>query len=283
MYVVRAAASSIGRNKLLTLVSLGVVVVSIFMLGSFLVIAVNVRGLVSQVKEKVEIRAFLRDDLDEKAVTAARLRIEQIEGVKSVSYVSKKEAYERFKEELQEKSDLLEAIETNPFPASFEVSLLPEYRTGKKASVIASEISTVKGVEEAEYGKEWTSRLDEAVRILFSVGATVGVLIAISCLFLVFNTIRLTVFARKEEIEIMSLVGATDGFIRRPFLLVGIFYGLVGGGLATALLYGVHEALSLKIPAITFLETPHLAGLILFAALLGYFGSLFSVKKFLVA
>ncbi len=283
MYVVRAAASSIGRNKLLTFVSLGVVVVSIFVLGSFLVIAVNVRSLVSQVKEKVEIRAFLRDDLDQTTVTAARQTIESLEGVKSVSYVSKKEAYEKFKEELREKSDLLEAIETNPFPASFEVSLLPEYRTGQKASVIASEISTVQGIEEAEYGKEWASRLDEAVRILFLIGATVGVLIAVSCLFLVFNTIRLTVFARREEIEIMSLVGATDGFIRRPFLIVGVFHGLFGGGLATALLYGVHKALSLKIPAIIFLEAPYMVGLVVFAALLGYFGSLFSIKKFLVA
>jgi cell division transport system permease protein len=238
---------------------------------------------VAGVKEKVEIRAFLHDDIDTDAVANARNEIEGIEGVERVMHVSKEEAYLKFKEELRDKSDLLEAIETNPFPASFEITLLPGYRTAKQVSAIAGQIETIDAVEEAEYGKEWVARLDEIVRILVIVDITVGVVIAVACLFLVFNTIRLTVFARREEIEIMSLVGATDGFIRRPFILVGLFYGLVGGGFASALLYGVHRAIALKIPAIRFLEPSYVGGLILFAALLGYSGSVFSLRRFLAA
>ena len=283
MYVLKAAASSIARNKLMAFVSLGVMVVSIFVFGIFLVITVNAQSMVAGLKQKVEIRAFLHDDIDIDTVKNAKAIIEEIEGVESVTHVSKEEAYIRFKEELSDRSDLLEAIETNPFPASFEITLLPDYRTATQASAIAGRIEDIEAVEEAEYGKEWVGRLAEIVRILVVVDVTVGAVIAISCLFLVFNTIRLTVFARREEIEIMSLVGATDGFIRRPFLLVGLFYGLVGGGFASALLYGVHRAIALKIPAIRFLEPSHVGGLVLFAALLGYSGSVFSLRRFLSA
>lgn len=283
MYLLRATVSSIARNKLMAFVSLGVMVVSIFVFGLFLIITVNVQNLLAGMKEKVEIRAFLSDSIDQQAVADAKSVILKIEGVENVVYVSKEEAYQRFKKELSDTPDLLEAVEANPFPASFEVKLVPGYRTEKSASAIAGQIQELQAVEEAEYGKEWVGRLDEIVRILLLVDVTVGVIIAISCLFLVFNTIRLTVFARKEEIEIMSLVGATDGFIRRPFLLVGLFYGLVGGGFAAALLYGVHRAIAMKIPAISFLEPSYIGGLVLFAALLGYFGSVFSVRRFLTA
>jgi len=283
MYVLKAAASSIARNRLMTFVSLGVMVVSIFVFGVFLVITLNAQSLVAGLKQKVEIRAFLIDGKDPSEIAEARSKIQDLQGVQSVTYVSKEEAYSRFKADLSDKPDLLEAIETNPFPASFEVALLPDYRTEKKASAIAKQIEDLEAVEEAEYGREWVARLDEIVRILVVVDITVGVVIAFSCLFLVFNTIRLTVFARREEIEIMSLVGATDGFIRRPFLLVGLFYGLVGGGFASGLLYAVHRAIVLKIPAVKFLEPSYVGGLILFAALLGYTGSVFSVRRFLAA
>jgi len=283
MYVLKAAASSIARNRLMTFVSLGVMVVSIFVFGVFLVITLNAQSLVAGLKQKVEIRAFLIDGKDPSEIAEARSKIQDLQGVQSVTYVSKEEAYSRFKADLSDKPDLLEAIETNPFPASFEVALLPDYRTEKKASAIAKQIEDLEAVEEAEYGREWVARLDEIVRILVVVDITVGVVIAFSCLFLVFNTIRLTVFARREEIEIMSLVGATDGFIRRPFLLVGLFYGLVGGGFASGLLYAVHRAIALKIPAVKFLEPSYVGGLILFAALLGYTGSVFSVRRFLAA
>jgi cell division transport system permease protein len=283
MYVLKAAASSIARNRLMAFVSLGVMVVSIFVFGVFLLITGNAQRLVAELKQKVEIRAFLSDALDADDVMDAQKRIEELEGVQSVTYVSKEEAYARFKDDLRDKPDLLEAIETNPFPASFEITLLPGFRTAKEASMIASKIESSEAVEEAEYGKEWVARLDEIVSILVVVDVTVGVIIAISCLFLVFNTIRLTVFARREEIEIMSLVGATDGFIRRPFLLVGVFYGLVGGGFASGLLYLIYRAVALKIPAINFLEPSYVGGLILFAALLGYSGSVFSVRRFLTA
>jgi cell division transport system permease protein len=283
MYVLKAAASSIARNRLMAFVSLGVMVVSIFVFGVFLLLTVNAQSLVAELKQKVEIRAFLYDDAASDEIDLAKSAIEELGGVQSVTYVSREEAYARFKSDLADKPDLLEAIETNPFPASFEITLLPDSRTAKEASVIAGEIEDLEVVEEAEYGKEWVSRLDEIVRILVVVDITVGVIIAVSCLFLVFNTIRLTVFARREEIEIMSLVGATDGFIRRPFLLVGLFYGLVGGGFASGLLYLIYRAVALKIPAMKFLEPSYVGGLVLFAALLGYSGSVFSVRRFLTA
>jgi len=264
-------------------VSFGVIVVSIFVLGIFLMITVNVQSILSAVKEKVEIEAFLRDGLNDEDVSMMRIRIMAVEGVNNVFYTSKDEAMKIYREDLKGNPDLLEAIETNPFPASFSVRLLPAYRNEERTSAIAKKIEGMEGVEEVEYGKEWVGRLDDVARILVIVDVAVGAIIALSCLFLVFNTIRLTVFARREEIEIMSLVGATDSFIKSPFLLVGFFYGLVGGVLASALLYAVHWAIAIKIPAIKFLDLSYLGGLVAFAALLGYLGSVFSVRRFLAA
>lgn len=283
MYVLKAATSSIARNRLMAFVSLGVIVVSIFVLGIFLMVTVNVHSILSALKEKVEIEAFLHDGLNDSDVARMRIRIMALEGVEKVFYTSKDQAMRKYKEDLKGNPDLLEAVETNPFPASFSVRLLPAYRNEDRASAVATKIERMEGIEEAEYGKEWVGRLDDVVRILVMVDVAVGTIIALSCLFLVFNTIRLTVFARREEIEIMSLVGATDSFIKSPFLLVGFFYGFVGGVLAAALLYGVHWAIALKIPAIKFLDLQYLGGLVAFAALLGYFGSVFSVRRFLAA
>lgn len=281
MYVLRAALSSIARNKLMAFISLGVIVVSIFVLGIFLTITVNFQSIVTALKEKVEIRVFLYDEIDKTGVANIKGAIMALEGVENVFYTSKDDALDRFREEYKDKADLLDLVEGNPLPASFSVKLLPEYRTAEKASTIAGKIEKMEGVEEAEYGKEWVARLDEVVRILVMVDVSVGAIIALSCLFLVFNTIRLTVFARKEEIEIMSLVGATGSFIRRPFLLVGLFYGFLGGVLASAMLYAIYQAVIVKVPAIKFLEPAQLGGLVLFATLLGYFGSVFSVRRFL--
>jgi len=280
MYALRAAVSSIARNKLMAFISLGVIVVSIFVLGIFLTITVNFQSVVSALKEKVEIRVFLLDEIDTTVIADIKGAIMALQGVENVFYTSKDDALEKFQEEYRDKADLLDLVEGNPLPASFSVKLLPEYRTEKKASTIAGRIEKMKGVEEAEYGREWVARLDEVVRILVIVDVSIGVIIALSCLFLVFNTIRLTVFARSEEIEIMSLVGATGSFIRRPFLVVGLLYGFLGGVLASAMLYAIYQVVIVKVPAIKFLEPVHLGGLVLFATLLGYFGSVFSVRRF---
>jgi cell division transport system permease protein len=280
MYSIRAAFASIARNKLMAFVSLGVIVVSVFVLGVFLTITVNLQSVLSGLKEKVEIRAFLFDGTTDASVARIEKEILSIKGVRAASYTSKTEALNEFRDEYRDKARLLEAIETNPLPASFSVRLFPEYRTQEKVSVIARKIEAIKGVEEVEYGKKWVGKLDELVRVLVIIDATVGAIIALSCLFLVFNTIRLTVFTRREEIEIMSLVGATDSSIRRPFLLVGLFYGFVGGILAVIMLYAVHAAIAIEIPAIRFLDFSYLVGLVAFATLLGYFGSLFSVRRF---
>ena len=280
MYALRAAVSSIARNKLMAFISLGVIVVSMFVLGIFLTITVNLQSVVSALKEKIEIRVFLLDEIDATVIADIKGAIMGLQGVENVFYTSKDDALDRFREEYKDKADLLDLVEGNPLPASFSVKLLPGYRTDEKTSAIASRIEKMEGVEEAEYGREWVARLDEVVRIMVMMDVSIGAIIALSCLFLVFNTIRLTVFARSEEIEIMSLVGATSSFIKRPFLLVGLFYGFLGGVLASAMLYAIYQAVVVQVPAIKFLEPVHLGGLVLFATLLGYFGSLFSVRRF---
>ena len=133
---------------------------------------------------------------------------------------------------------------------------------------------------EVDFGEEWVERLDQWIQIFFIVDLTMGFLIGGASLFVIFNTILFTVFSKREEIEIMSLVGATEGFIRRPFLVAGSLYGLLGGGLAALLILGLTHLARTRLPEIASLEGEFLFGIVGFGLLLGLGGSSLSVRRF---
>jgi cell division transport system permease protein len=197
------------------------------------------------------------------------------------TYISKQEALKQFRQELADKADLLDAIETNPLPQSFRVKVKPEYRNPEAITEIAEKIRKINGVEEVEYGKAWLGRLYRVVRLLVIIDLSLMVIVSLASVMVVFNTIQLTLYARRQAIEIMKLVGADGAHIRRPFLLEGMLQGLAGSILGLTMLYVAYRLLSSHFEMFGFFSGQQLLALLAFGICLGGLGSFIAVQKFL--
>lgn len=283
MFILREAFRGLSKNKLMAIVTFGIMFFSLFIFGLFLISTVNLFLLIHRAEEKVGITAFLDDYLTEDEIATLKRDISSFMGVKEVIFVSKQEAFEKFREELGKDSDLLEALETNPLPASFDIELYESYKNPKDLKNLAAKVKAIPGIEEIKYGEEWVRILDRVVKILVSIDLILGIIISLSSIFVVANTIKLTVFARREQIEIMELVGATHRFIISPFLVEGIIEGILAGAVACGLLFGVYNFFAARLGDFILITRELFITVLVFGTLLGYVGSHISVKKFLHA
>jgi cell division transport system permease protein len=281
MFILREAFRGLSKNKLMALVTFGVMFFSLFIFGLFLISTVNLFLLIHRAEEKIGIIAFLEDELTDEETEALSRDIGTLMGVKEVVFVSKQEALESFRKDLGEDSELLEALEDNPLPASFDIKLYESFKDPNNLKNIANKIEAMPGIEEIKYGEEWVRILDRVVKILVAIDLILGVIISLSSVFVVANTIKLTVFARRKQIEIMELVGATHRFIISPFIVEGIIEGLIAGGVAAGLLFGVYNIFATRLGDFMQVTRELFILVLVFGTLLGYLGSHLSVKRFL--
>jgi cell division transport system permease protein len=280
-YYLREGLAGFQRAKLMSLLSISSITAALFLLGTFLLVTLNFHLALKGLREKFEIQAFIREDATEAQTVVAGSVIRSLPGVHDAIFISKDEALKRFREELGERGGLLSAIETNPLPRSWRVSLHPEHRNPEAMAAIAEKIQKIPGIEEVEYGKAWLGRLYRVGYLLVVIDISLLVIVSLAAVMVVFNTIQLTLYARRQEVEIMRLVGATDGFIRRPFLLEGMAQGLFGSLLGGIGLYLGYRVLSSQFGMLGFFSRQQMAGLILFGVTLGGFGSWVAVRRFL--
>ena len=287
-YVFGEAFRNIFRNGWMSLASIGVVAVTLLVLGIFMVINENVEYLTEEVRGQVEIAVWLEDDLTQEEIDDLRIDIVQTPGVEKMEFISREEGLERMKEQLGKAAvkGYYENPEQNPLPHLYEVSTVnPE-----DVSRVADEISYFEGVEMVDYGSEVVETLFEVTSIIRYVAFGLMIALAFTATFLISNTIKLTVHARSEEIKIMKLVGATNWFIRWPFFFEGLLLGFLGSGFAVVILrYGYHYLtqwvsqnagfLSLQAPEAIFSYMD--IALIVLGTLLGAFGSVTSLRKYL--
>ena len=253
---------------------------SLFILGLFLLITFNLYGAVEQLRTRVEIEIYLKDKATAKQVSLLKKTVATMPEVQEVRYVSKEMAAEEFRDAFGE--NLLEAIPENPLPASLRIRLTEVHRSSEGAERIARTVRGKTIVEEVVYGKTWVQQLDRLVLIFFAADLVVGIAIASATLLVIANTIKLTVLARRESIEIMKLVGATDAFIRRPFFFEGLFQGFFGGLFAGIAIYLLHRIALLTLPHLVLIDglVPALS-LVAVGTLLGAVGSRKSLRRVL--
>jgi cell division transport system permease protein len=238
----RDAISSLKRSPLLAGLSSLMVGMALFVVGLFSLVTHNLRLGLSSVEERVEVVAYLRDNLRQVDLDAALETLETLPGVEEVRYFSKPEALERAIRDLPEIAEVSTDLEANPFPASLEVRFLPEGRTTETVEAVVAAAETLPAVEDVRYGREWVERLFFLRRIGGFTALILGVAFATVATLIIGTAIRIAVFARREEIYIMRLVGARDGLIWRPFLLEGAVTGLLGGILAILFTWLTHQA-----------------------------------------
>ena len=286
-YFIKEVYTSFKRNIWMTLASIFTVVLSLFILGFFSIVILNLNKMADTLESQVQINVYLEDNLSEAERYEIGNNIKKIKGVEEITFVTKDEAIERFRERLGEQKYLLDALDdANPLPYSYEVKLtLPE-----QVKSAAAEIAEYPGVKTAKFGQEAIEQLFKLTHMIRVFGVVLILFLVFATLFIISNTIRLTVFARRKEIGIMKYVGATDWFIRWPFIMEGMALGFGGALIATLVLRTSYSAITNQIyQSFMFLplipQYPFLTNLtillIVLGMIIGALGSAISLKKFM--
>jgi cell division transport system permease protein len=278
MSATRELVIGLRRTPLLSALSIVTIAFALFAVGLFGLVALNIDHALGEVEERVEVRAFLVDGTAADARVAALKTVSDFPEVLSADYVSPEQALARAREELREFSDV---FESDFLPAAFEVRLKPGFRDPEHVRTVAERVGALPVVEEVRYGQEWVEKFHALRNVATAAGIGLGLTFAAVAIIIIGATIRMSVFARAQEISIMRLVGATDGYIRRPFLLDGLLKGIVGGGLALLLTWAASVAITRYLVPASFFEPSLAAAGVAGGAIIGLLGSLLAIGRHL--
>jgi cell division transport system permease protein len=277
----REALLTFRRAPLLSTLSVTTIAFSLFVVGLFGLVAVNLHRALREVAERVEIVAYLLPGTPVETVTLGVQDIAAFPEVQSVSYVTENEALARARGELVEFRDVLRELERNPLPASIEVKLKPTVRDAEHVNDVADRLKGFGFVDDVRFGRDWVEKLDRLRQIAAAVGLVVGIAFAVVAIIIIGTTIRMAVLQRGREIAIMRLVGATDGFIRRPFLVQGAIKGMLGGLVAVALCFVAYGLINRWLIQAAFFSRTQALAIVGFGTLIGLLGSATSVGRHL--
>ena len=274
MLSVREAVNASRRAPLLSLLGIITIAFSLFAFGLFALVAVNIRHALRNVEQRVEVRAFVSEGTSADAIAAAMADIGVFPEVARVDYVSQEGALARARRDMGEFNDVFEEA---MLPASLDIHLKPGLRDPSNVEAVADRVRTYQFVDDVRYGEEWVKKLYQLRTIAAGTGLGLGLAFAAVSIIIIGATIRVSVLARAREISIMRLVGATDGFIRAPFLIDGFVKGILGGLLAIGLTWIAYSAINNQLVGLVFFDPRLIVIGVLTGALIGVLGSATSV------
>lgn len=287
--ILLAVLTNLKRSGWASLASIATISVSFIIIGIFLLLTLHLSALVAMWKAEFQVVVFLEDGITQEQLSLLRKRILNEAAVKALSYLSKEEALASFKRELRGNEGLLEGLGENPLPASFQLKIHEKAQTPQVLKQLAAYLGRLEGVEDVLYGQEWVEKLSAAVQVLKVLGIGIGAVLAFGSLLIVSNAVRLAVYARAEEIEIMRLVGATRAYIGVPFLIEGLLQGACGALIALAFILATQEFTLKQLGLSTahflagalFLPPWMPVGMVGAGAFIGAFGSFIVTSRFL--
>jgi len=239
--------TSLKRNFFMGFTAITTVAITLFIVGFFAIIVYDIQGIISSIKSDVELAVYLEDNISEELKEYIEQYIISWEETDAVRYISKEQALERFKKQ-NEGSDILKEIEGNPLPASFEITLNnPEKIDRVALRFYDKDGNCIEGVDEVIYGRNYVNTLFSITAIIGTIAFLIIIALLLAAVVLIFNTIRLSIYARRKEIEVMKLVGATNWFVRIPFLFEGFFEGFAGSVVSIILLYFINKFLWIRV------------------------------------
>lgn len=289
IFFYKRAIQDILDNRFLNTVTIITISLSVLIVSALALFFVNANDIMSSWKKGISIMAYLKPDIVETALPEIKGKIQGMYGVAEVKFISKEEAMKRLKEQMKGHSSLLADLQENPLPDAFEVRLIESSAGSKKVEDLAAQIEAMLSVEKAEYGRRWLGRFTNIFDLFRFTGYAMAGIFFIAAVFIVANTIRLVIYSRQDEIEIMRLVGATDRFIKVPFYIEGLIQGASGGIIGLAALFvtfmlialNVEQVSSSDIFHIRFLSPVVLGGIMLCSIFVGWLGCYISLKQFL--
>ena len=277
----------IARNRVMSIASIGTVTATVFIFGAIMMMALNINNMIESVGDQIEIKVYLDKKLKDEDKKAIEPIIKKIPNVTDIKYETKEQALEKMKEQLGEKADLASGLEkNNPLPESYIVRVSSPENVGQ----VSQSLAKIKGVTEVKDGKSQVDKILHINKVVKTSSMVLMAIFGIVALFLIANTIKLTVYARKKEIGIMKYIGATDWFIRWPFIIEGVLLGLVGVIISLVLLAFSYKYMSGVINDLLMMFNPVPFGemiwglswkFILLGIGIGGAGSAISLRKFL--
>ena len=285
----KKALQDILSNRFLSSVTIITIGLSVLIVSSFALFFINTNALLDFWRKGIRVLVYLEPQATEANRLDLRYQIQQMENVQEIHFISKETALKRLKDQMRNHSSLLENLKENPLPDAFEIRIIDASRELTNVAALAEKIKSFSQVEEVEYGQHWIARFSHIINIFKFIGYAMGGLFLFATLFIIANTIRLVLYSRKEEIEIMRLVGSDNRFIKAPFYIEGLILSALGGivglmALFTAyrfLLSKFHSSLSLGLLEIQFLSTEQFFLFIGGSMLVGWIGCYLSLKQFL--
>ncbi|MBU4011543.1 MAG: permease-like cell division protein FtsX [Proteobacteria bacterium] len=283
------ALSDISNNRLLNIVSIITIAFSVIITSSIILFFTNTTSILNIWTKGVKVMVYLSPEVSNEDINEIQKKILGMYGVKDIAFISKEEALKVLKQQMKRQSSLLDNLKENPLPDAFEIHLIESSEVWEKIESLVSQVESIPKVEEVEYGQKWLARFSGIVYIFKLSGYALGILFFIASVFIVANMVRLVLYARRDEIEIMRLVGASDRFIKTPFYIECIIQGAVGGIIGLLLLFlvfssftsNVDQGITSDLINIKFFSFTSLSAILICSMFIGWFGCFMSLKNYM--
>ena len=287
-YYIKHALINIFANRVVHGISISTISSSLLLFGSFVLLFLNLNNWMMEWGQSLSMSVYLKDGIDQKAKARVESLLRNLPGAELKDYISKEKAMVDLMKGLGAHSGLLDGLKENPLPASFEIVFKDVNIRQLNPRKMKEEIEKIEGVDEVQYSEEWLERFEGLIYVLKVAGFIIGGFLCLAVLFITTNTIKLTIYSRRDEIEILKLVGATDWFVKIPFLIEGAIQGLLGGLIALSILFLMFSVFSLEkvhviglpILDIVFLPIEYLGIILLLSLVLGLMGSFVAIGRF---
>ena len=285
----KRALDDIFKNRFLNLVTIITISLSILITSAFILFFINTSEIINSWKKGLRIMAYLKPGLSTTELDYLKQAIRSLDGVQKLRYISKEEGLGLLRSQMEHQASLLENLSENPLPDSIEIRMTAAVESWQRITSLAAQIEMLNHVEEVEYGQKWIGRFIHLFNLFRLAGYAVGGLFFMAAIFIVANTIRLVIYSRREEVEIMRLVGATDNFIKIPFYFEGLIQGALGAVIGLGLLYLSFYSVTSNVDgnflpglfSLRFLPAQIMGVILLGSMLVGWLGCYISLKQFL--
>lgn len=285
------AVQDIRTNRFLNIVTIVTIALSILIVSAFALFYINTSDLINAWKKGVRIMVYLKNGTADTDIPRLEKQLHNIDGVAKTRFISREEGLKQMNKQMKQHASLLENLRENPLPDTFVIHLVATASSEKRVASISKQIQVIQQVQEVEYGQRWLGRFTHVINLFNLAGYGLGALFFMAAVFFVANTIRLVLYSRREEVEIMRLVGAEDRFIKAPFYIEGMIQGAMGGIIGIAALFVIfliitsnfQKDLIVGTLQLRFLPPPILGVIILSSMTVGWLGCYLSLKQFLKA
>ncbi len=246
-YLLRETLTNIRLNRATALIAVGTTGFTLACFGVFLLLYLNLKGMVSSLEEGIQVTLYLEDGVSVQAASQLQHRLQDDPEVASIAFISKQQALKEFREQFPSEQHLLEGLGVNPLPASLVVTMASQFRSPEAVKRWTERRQRLPGVDQVQYSRAWIENLETIIGYLELTALAVGTLLSAAAITIITSAIRLTLYARRDEIEVMRFIGATGTFIKIPYLLEGAFLGALGGVLSVLLLKACFEVVTSQV------------------------------------